>query len=1134
MSSLIEQSEKSSSNYFTIIIDEESIQRRWLQENDLEKSLNLNKYVPIFDIHNSIHFTLFDGPPFATGNPHYGHIIGAYIKDTVARYKTQRGYIVPRKFGWDCHGLPIEYEIEKKYNIKNKQQILEEWGIPKYNEACSEIVMSCASEWDSIMNRIGIRIDLKENYKTMDFDYMNSLWWVFSELAKKDLVYSSYRVMPYSISCTTPLSNFETQQNYKEIDDIAIFINLRLMEQFDNKIVNLLVWTTTPWTLPSNLVVGINSKISYSLIESNDEYFIMGTNLATKVFGLVKRTYQIIIQTIDINNLIGLKYIPLFGSYQLDTLNDSSKAFTIISADFITDVDGTGIVHLAPFFGVEDFQACIDNKIISKSDQLFMSIDEEGFFVDDLQTLEDLGKVFYKNSESSKLKDVPIDANNIIIKKLKNSNNLFYQYRYRHSYPFCWRSDTPLMYRAIKTWFINVEVLKDRMVELNKGINWVPENIGLNRFHNWLSQAKDWCFARSRYWGTPIPIWQNISNPLDYKIVVSANELEQLCGLELNSLKNIHRHHIDTLTFEYNGSIYKRIQDVFDCWFESGAMPYASAGYPYKENKMGDPMENPLFIADFIAEGVDQTRGWFYTMLVISTALFDAAPFRNVVVNGLVLAADGKKMSKRLKNYPEPKVIIDKYGSDALRLYLLGSPASKGEDLKFNEDGVLLMVREIIIPMNNALNFLEVYINLLNIKFPEVELLTNDNYTTMNSLDTYAIHYIGKHIFNINQDLSKYLLSDAVKKIITLVKMFSNQFLKYNRFSLKGKNGIDAWVSSISTMKILLNYMAVITAPIMPYFTEHIYNKLNNSTKSVHLIIFSELKLPTLTEEQIKMASNMRHVFDVIDLLIMIRQKNDMSIKIPLERFLLKSTPEICQIIKNNCNLILNELNVISLETLSFDDSDIKISVRHINYQKIKDTYPIQMKHIVNILNNLDTCQLTMMAINNQSLQIDGFCISPDMANFIIKPIEIIDYKSEYIYANSTNYCAYLYSIMSEDANKIVYAKIIATAFQRMRKEAGLNPWNKIKLVYFGTSEYDLQSDIVRNKILEICECELELYGHNILEKDIILKSQLCQNGCELNVYVYSEEKKNIFNAQLCKNNEPHCKILELFLINNA
>ena len=1127
--------DNSTNNKITIVFDEISIQKKWNNGDVFKQSLFLNKTE---DMDNSYEF--YDGPPFATGSPHYGHVLAGSIKDTVARYQTQNGKIVPRRFGWDCHGLPIEYVIEKKYNIKNKQQIEEEWGIAKYNNACSEIVMTCASEWEIIMNRLARWVDFKNDYKTMDFDYMNSVWWGFSELAKNGLIYSSYRVMPYSVSCTTPLSNFETQQNYKEVDDTAIFVNFFLADCFDNKKVSLLVWTTTPWTLPSNLVIAINSKIEYSLIESNGEYLIMANNLLDKVFGMVKRKYQIIIKNIDTGSLIGLKYIPPFGSYPLDTLNDSNKSFIIVSADFITDTDGTGIVHIAPSFGEDDYQTCIINKIISKTDQLFLSINEEGFFISNLATLEDLSGVFYKNSESSKSKDIPIDANNIIILKLKACNNLFWQYRYRHSYPFCWRSDTPLMYRAIKTWFVNVEVLKDRMVELNKGINWIPENIGSNRFHQWLSQAKDWCIARSRYWGTPIPIFTNIDDPTDYKVVSSARELEKLCGLESESIKNLHRDHIDMLTFEFNGSTYKRIPDVFDCWFESGSMPYACIGYPYKVNST----DNPVFVADFIAEGVDQTRGWFYTMLIISTALFDRAPFRNVVVNGLVLASDGKKMSKRLQNYPDPSHIIEKYGADALRLYLLGSSASKGEDLKFNEDGVFLMVKEIIIPMKSALGFLEEHNKSFNIRFPGVELLTSDNYTTINSLDAYAIYYIGKHIWEINKDLSNYLLSDAVKKIITLVKMFTNQFLKFNRYSLKGKNGRDPWINSLSTMKILLNYMAVNIAPLMPYFSDYMFNKLDNSNKSVHLTKFDEVKLPTLDEEKIKMASDMRHVFDVIDLLLMIRQKNDISIKVPLERFLLKSTPTICEIISINRNLILDELNVIELETLPFDDSDIKISIRNINFQNIKNVYPDKMQNVVNILKKLDKQQLSILAVKNQAIQVDEFLISSNMANFIIEPVKMTDFKSEYIYANSTNYCAYLYSApMSENIKEMIYGKIIATSFQRMRKEAGLKEFNAVRIACYGTSEYDLEkNEIIRRKIFEICGYELEVYGYDLVfgttnsETNIICKAQLCQNehGLISAMVTLNGEKKELCKSQLLQKLQ-NCvsddKNLKLYLI---
>ena len=559
-------------------------------------------------------FVFYDGPPFATGLPHYGHILAGTIKDVVARYKTMKGFHVPRRFGWDCHGLPIENEIEKEHKFKSASDI-EGFGIANFNEECRKIVFRYSSEWKSTVERMGRFVSFDQTYRTMDLSFMESVWWVFGQLWEKDLIYEGFKVMGYSPALGTPLSNFEMNLNYREVDDPSLTMKFRM--QGGNT--HLLVWTTTPWTLPSNLCLAVAAKETYVKIKDNDteESYIIAKERLSSYYK--KEDAYTIEEEMKGSDLVGKTYQPLFPYFA-----GQKNAFKILEADFVTLSNGTGIVHLAPAFGEDDFAVCRKENI-----ELVCPIDVNCNFTEEVPEFQG---VFVK------------DADKEIIRLLKGEGKVFQHTTIRHRYPFCWRTDKPLIYRAVTTWFVAVEKIKDRLIENNKQINWVPGHVKKGRFGKWLENARDWAISRNRYFGTPIPIWR--SEDGDVRIISSVKELSEKSGKD--GIDDIHRHFIDDLTFEEDGKIFKRIPEVFDCWFESGSMPYAQNHFPFENEE--ETMKN--FPADFIAEGLDQTRGWFYTLNVLSTALFDKPAFRNVIVNGIVLAEDGHKMSKRLKNLP--------------------------------------------------------------------------------------------------------------------------------------------------------------------------------------------------------------------------------------------------------------------------------------------------------------------------------------------------------------------------------------------------------------------------------------------------------------------------------------------------
>lgn len=654
-------------------------------------------------------YTFYDGPPFATGLPHYGHLLASTIKDIVPRYWSMKGFHVERRFGWDTHGIPIEHEIDKKLGISGKDAVMK-LGIGKYNEECRAIVMRYAGEWRHTIERLGRWIDFDNDYKTMDTKFMESEWWAFKELFEAGQVYQGYRVMPYSTVLTTALSNFEANQNYQDVTDPAVVVSFPLVDEPET---SLLAWTTTPWTLPSHLGLAVHPDFEYIKIkdEKSGNIYILLEQLLSTLYKDPKKAKYTVLGKILGKDMVGWKYQPLFD-YFYEEFKD--VAFKVLSATYVTADSGTGIVHQAPAFGEDDYNVAVAAGIITEQRPPPDPVNDTGHF---------LARVHHFEGMHVK------EADKHIIKHLKGTGRLVVDSQLKHSYPMCPRSDTPLIYRAVPSWLIRIPEHIPKMLKNIEGTHWVPSMVKEKRFASWIANARDWNVGRKRYWGTPIPLW--VSDDLEERVCVgSIEELQALTGYK-GELSDIHRDKIDHLTIpsKQGKGTLKRIDDVFDCWFESGSMPFASQHYPF-ENV--DKFKSS-FPGDFIAEGLDQTRGWFYTLVVLGTQLFGVSPFKNCVVNGIVLAEDGKKMSKRLKNYPDPGVVMSKYGSDALRLYLINSPVVRAEPLRFKESGVKEVVQKVLLPLWNSFKFFEGQVALLkkmeNVDYqwdPEMES-TNTN-----------------------------------------------------------------------------------------------------------------------------------------------------------------------------------------------------------------------------------------------------------------------------------------------------------------------------------------------------------------------------------------------------------------------
>ena len=727
---------------------EESILKVWEERGTFKKSLEKNA--------GGERYKFYDGPPFATGLPHYGHLLAGTIKDIVPRYQTMRGKYVERRFGWDTHGLPIEALAQDALGVSGAHEI-KALGVDKFNEQCRSMVLKYVSEWRKTVTRMGRWVDFDNDYKTMDFGFMESVWWVFKQLWNQGRVYRSHRIMPYSWKLSTPLSNFEAGSNYKDVQDPTVTVRAKALSGASDELksllakeptVYLLIWTTTPWTLPENLAICAGANIDYVAVRDVTDdarpVYVMAKARLPHIFKKEEQ-YEVVAEFKG-TALKGVEYEPIFP-YFAD--KRAEGAFRVLNDDYVTTDDGVGIVHIAPAYGEDDFRVCREAGMNAFVDPL----DESCAFT---AAVPEFKGRFCK------------DCDKDIIKMLKASGKLVHQATIVHSYPFCDRTDTPLIYRAIDAWYVRVEDLHERLAKNNSSVHWTPDYVGEKRFGNWLEEARDWNISRNRFWGSCIPVWVNDDDPSDMICVGSAKELEELSGEKVTDL---HKHFIDKVVIKKDGKTYHRTPEVLDCWFESGSMPYAQQHYMGEAAAGGDhgrgtgtpesPSVSDFFPADFIAEGLDQTRGWFYTLMVLGTCLFDKSPYRNVIVNGLVLAEDGKKMSKRLKNYPDPTKMLDTYGADAIRL----------ENLKFSENGVKQLMRDLLIPWWNAYSFFVTYANVDG--FAETGDVSPDKMSELRSdnvLDRWIVSSMETLIADVTAAMDVYDLQRSVRPFVKFVR----------------------------------------------------------------------------------------------------------------------------------------------------------------------------------------------------------------------------------------------------------------------------------------------------------------------------------------------------------------------------
>uniref|UniRef100_A0A336LLA8 Isoleucine--tRNA ligase, cytoplasmic n=1 Tax=Culicoides sonorensis TaxID=179676 RepID=A0A336LLA8_CULSO len=1058
--------------------EEEKIMEYWRKENAFENCLKQSKGKP--------RYTFYDGPPFATGLPHYGHILAGTIKDIVTRYAHQQGYHVERRFGWDCHGLPVEYEIDKTLGIRGPEDV-QKMGITAYNNECRKIVMRYAKEWEEIIGRMGRWIDFKNDYKTLYPSYMESIWWVFKQLYVKGLVYQGVKVMPYSTACTTALSNFESGQNYKEVVDPAVVITFPLIGDKDGAA--LLGWTTTPWTLPSNMACCVNPTLIYVRVKekSTGKVFIVMETRIEYVFKSVDNVE--ILKKFPGSDLVGLQYEPLFNYF----MKYREVAFRVLQDGYVTDDSGTGVVHQAPYFGEDDYRVCLANSVITRDQEIVCPVDASGKFTSEVT---DFKGQYVK------------DADKNIIAHLKKADRVYSAGQTKHSYPFCWRSDTPLIYKAVPSWFVRVEHMNKQLLSCSSQTYWVPDYVKEKRFGNWLKDARDWAISRNRYWGTPIPLWVS-PNGQEIVCIGSIEELEQYSGEKVNDLHRENIDHIEIPSSIPGNPPLRRITEVFDCWFESGSMPYAQQHYPF---------ENPneflnYFPADFIAEGIDQTRGWFYTLLVISTALFNKPSFKNLIVNGLVLASDGQKMSKRKKNYPDPMDVVHKYGADALRLYLINSPVVRAENLRFKEEGVRDIVKDIFLPWYNAYRFLFQNIEQLETSQRITYKYDSKRHTSLDVMDIWITSIKESLLDFIAREMKAYRLYTVVPRLTKFIDLLTNWYVRLNRRRIKGELGVQHAYNSIDTLFDILLSTVKMMAPFTPFLTEVMYQRLrlldeNSPVGSVH---YQMMPSPNRQRIDLNVERAVGRMQVVIELGRVMRDRRTVPIKYPLhELIVIQQSKEYLDDIKSLEQFILSELNV---RKITFSSEKEKYGVKlkaDIDYRALGARLKNDLKTVKNLVQNMTDSDI-QSHLKKGYFDLAGHKIELEHVR-IIYQLGSESHKDQRYEANSDNEVLCLMDMVpSQELIDEGLAREIINRVQKLKKKGGLFPTDPV-IVYFSVDKKETDVEKVCGTFKEFIETAIKSpfipYNDEVKSKQVLVEGTEELKGALLKILVASTKNR--------------------------